>query len=266
MHGLFIFLVVVAGVSFTALLFTGPRALWSAWHTRRQSHQAGLASTSESKSKSKSKETVPPPRQRAMPSSSLQKPDPPRTRSHSGNSGSRPVFAGTTTPPQPRHSSAAGLNRPEEPALRSLPELRDRKRRLSVLLEEIDMRPDGLDVMARDVHETLVMPAYELMHTEAAKALGSQWGKRDQDRFGDTYHAAASKWPAYREALRQSRGHGTSTDDAMVRLEGPRSAYIAALSGFYDAFSSTLDIFFPSLPDRCRGSYILWSSSLDDPR
>lgn len=177
-----------------------------------------------------------------------------------------PVFAGTTTPPQPRHSSAAGLNRPEEPALRSLPELRDRKRRLSVLLEEIDMRPDGLDVMARDVHETLVMPAYELMHTEAAKALGSQWGKRDQDRFGDTYHAAASKWPAYREALRQSRGHGTSTDDAMVRLEGPRSAYIAALSGFYDAFSSTLDIFFPSLPDRCRGSYILWSSSLDDPR
>ena len=88
------------------------------------------------------------------------------------------------------------------------------------------------------------MPAYKLMRTEAAKELGAQWETRDRNRFGDTYHAAASKWPAYREALDQSHHHGTPTGEVMARLEGPRNSYIAALSSFYEEYSSTLDFFY----------------------
>ena len=160
------------------------------------------------------------------------------------------------TPPQPGRGSAADSNGPQEPALRSLPKLRDCKTRLSKLLEDIDISPDELDVQARLVHKDLVMPVYELMRTEVAQACGSRWDPRDRRRFADTYHAAASKWPVYREALAElerARDLDTSVNDAMVRLERPRSDYIAALLDFYGEFSSTLDFFFPpevgSAPD-----------------
>ena len=110
------------------------------------------------------------------------------------------------------------------------------------------MRPDILDPQASLVHEKLVMPVYELMRSEVAQACGSRWGTRDRRRLGDTYRAAANKWPAYREALTElkwARKSGMSVHDAMVRLEGPRGNYIAVLSSFYDEFSGTLDFFFP---------------------
>jgi len=132
---------------------------------------------------------------------------------------------------------------------RNLPQLHDSKRRLSVLIEMIDMSPDSLDPQASEVHQKLVMPVYELMRTEVAQACGPRWDTHDRRRFTDTYRAAANKWPAYREALAElerARHLRMSVNDAMVRLERPRSDYIAALLTFYDEFASTLDLFFPS--------------------
>jgi hypothetical protein len=126
--------------------------------------------------------------------------------------------------------------------------LRNCRGRLFGLLEVIDIRPDRLDPQADTVHENLVIPVYELMSTEVAYACGSLWAADGQQRFGDFYHDTANKWPAYREALAELKGvrdKNMSVVDAMVKLEGPRSAYIAALLSFYIEFSATLDFFFP---------------------
>jgi hypothetical protein len=111
------------------------------------------------------------------------------------------------------------------------------------------MRPDRLDLVVNDVHEQLIMPSYELMSTQVEREYGSNWDARDRRRFRDICRAVANKWPAYREAvaeLEMARHHGGSINEAMMRLEGPRSGYITALMTFYEEFSSTLDFFFPS--------------------
>jgi hypothetical protein len=155
------------------------------------------------------------------------------------------------TPPQPESSGADGSNGSHEPIPHpdSLPKLRDCKTRLSVLLEVIDIHPESLDLQANDVHTELVIPAYELMKTEVAKACGPRWDTRDRRRFRETYQTAAKKWPAYDAALTAlelGRDHGMSVVvDAMVQLEEPRSGYIDALLTFYEEFSDTLDLFFP---------------------
>jgi hypothetical protein len=153
------------------------------------------------------------------------------------------------TSPQPGDSDAASWEEPQEPIpLNGLPMLRKYQSDLSTLLEEIDMRPDRLDLRANDFHERLVMPAYELMRTEVVQEHGSSWDTLHRRRFGDIYRTVASKWPAYREALgelEQARQRGMSINDAMMRLEGPRSGYITALMSFYDEFSDTLNFFFP---------------------
>jgi hypothetical protein len=123
--------------------------------------------------------------------------------------------------------------------------LHDSKRRLSILIETIDMSPDSLDPQASEVHQRLVMPVYELMRTEVAQACESRWDTHSRRRFTDTYRAAANKWPTYREALAElerARHLGMSVNDAMVRLERPRSDYIAALLTFYDEFAKSLQI------------------------
>jgi hypothetical protein len=153
------------------------------------------------------------------------------------------------TPPQPGPRDSAGSNDAQQPIPHPacLPELRDRRTRLSAVLEEIEVRPDSLDSQASHVHDQFVMGVYELMRTEVAQACGSRWDIRDRRRLRDTYHAAANKWPTYREALVELegvRGQGRTVVDAMGRLEGPRSGYIYALLNFYDEFSATLDVFF----------------------
>ena len=126
----------------------------------------------------------------------------------------------------------------------SLPELRESRRRFSILLEMIDMNPDSLDPQASDIHERLVMPAYESMRTEREP----RWNAPSRRRFADTYRVVANKWPAYREALAElerARHLGVSVNDAMVRLERPRNDYITAMLTFYGEFTHILDFFFP---------------------
>jgi hypothetical protein len=155
------------------------------------------------------------------------------------------------TPAQPGSRGAGGPNGSHEPIPHpgSLPKLHDCKTRLSALLEVIDIHPESLDVQANDVHTEFVIPAYELMKTDVAKACGPRWETRDRRRFRETYQAAARKWPAYNAALavlEQAQEHGMSAVvDAMVQLEEPRSGYIDALLSFYEEFSDTLDLFFP---------------------
>jgi hypothetical protein len=154
------------------------------------------------------------------------------------------------TPPTPGHHDAAGPNGPEQPIPHPscLPELRNCQQPLSILLPEIDVVPDSLDPQAGLVHDKLVVRVYNLMRTEVAHACGERWEEHDRQRFRESYQAVAQKWPAYREALAELarvRDGGVSVVDAMVRLEGPRSAYISALWNFYGEFSGTLDFFFP---------------------
>ncbi len=159
-------------------------------------------------------------------------------------------FAEDTTSPRPGRGGGTGSSESQSPVYTpSLPMLRDHKERLSAVLEVIEMSPDTLDVQAGNVHQELVMPVYELMRTEVARACGSDWDPRDRQRFAERYRAAANKWPAYREALaglERARDLDTSVNDAMVRLERPRSDYIAALLSFCEEFFGTLDFFFPT--------------------
>jgi hypothetical protein len=93
------------------------------------------------------------------------------------------------------------------------------------------------------------MPVYELMRTEVARASGARWDPRSRQRFADSYRAIANKWPVYREALadlERARIRDMPISDAMVRLERPRSEYIATLSSFHAEFSATLDFLFPA--------------------
>ena len=157
-------------------------------------------------------------------------------------------------PPVQGRSDTVGSDKPQEPIQPPPPyvtKLRDLKARLSALLEDFDISPDSLDVQANEIHQGIVMEAYKLMRTEVAQACGLHWVERDRQRFGDTYHAAANKWPTYRQALDEldwARKNSTSQVDEMTRLEGPRSGYIDALLSFYKEFSGTLDYFFPPPP------------------
>jgi hypothetical protein len=161
------------------------------------------------------------------------------------------------TSAQPRSHGAGGSNGSQEPIPEpdSLPTLRDCKTRLSALLEVIDVHPQNLDSQANDVHTGFVIPAYELMKTDVAKACGSRWDTRDRQRFRDAFKTAADEWSAYEPALVAldlAREHDQSAVvDAMVQLRKPRRSYIDALLGFYNEFSSTLDLFFP--PDSGEG-------------
>jgi len=158
------------------------------------------------------------------------------------------AFTEATTPPEPGRGSAADSNESQRIVPDNLPKLSDCKVRLSVLLDLIDVSPDELDLQADAVHRALVVPVYELMRTEVMQACGPRWAMHDQQRFADRYRAAANKWPAYREALAElerARVLETSVNDAMVRLERPRSDYIAALLNFYDEFSASFDFLFP---------------------
>jgi hypothetical protein len=127
-------------------------------------------------------------------------------------------------------------------------ELRDWKNRMEVLLENFDDHPENLDPEAANIQTGFVIPAYQVMKTDVAKASGQLWDNEDRKEFRRTYQTVAKKWPTYKSALavldRAPEG-STVYVDAMERLEEPRSGYIEALLGFYEVFSATLDSLFP---------------------
>jgi hypothetical protein len=127
--------------------------------------------------------------------------------------------------------------------------MRDWKARLEVLLEDFDDHPENLDSEAANIHTGLVVPAYQAMKTDVAKASGQLWNNDCRRDFRNKYQAAATKWTTYKAALvllgRTSEGSRAHVD-AMERLEEPRSGYIDALLSFYEEFSATLDFLFPS--------------------
>jgi hypothetical protein len=90
------------------------------------------------------------------------------------------------------------------------------------------------------------MKAYRLMRDNVEPTYGEQWDRRARQQFYNSYRATANKWPAYREALAElssARERKRSLVNPMVRLERPRSAYITALSHFYEEFRTTLNFF-----------------------
>ena len=176
---------------------------------------------------------------------SLRGAGPVRTRRWSQGSGA--VAAEAMTSPHPGRGGAADSNEPRETLPQSLPVLRDHKVRLSDLLENVDMSPDSLDPQADEVHQVLVMPVYEKMRTEVARGGRARTHLTGNDS-PIPIAASRTNGRAYREALdelQRARIHDTSFSDAMVRLERPRSEYIAALLSFHAEFSATLDFLFP---------------------
>jgi len=66
-----------------------------------------------------------------------------------------------------------GQQRPHEPA--RLSDLQDWKVRLEVLLEDFDDHPENLDPEAANIQTGLVIPTYQVMKTDVAKASGQLW-------------------------------------------------------------------------------------------
>lgn len=135
------------------------------------------------------------------------------------------------------------------PPPKCLRRLLDIEMRLNALLEVVDVYPQNLDPEAVDVHTGFVIPAYEAMKGEVARACGQRWDNDGRKGFRTKYQDIASKWLAYKAGLavlaRAPEG-STANVDAMRWLEEPRRSYIDALFNFYDEFSATLRSLFPS--------------------
>jgi hypothetical protein len=146
------------------------------------------------------------------------------------------------TPPLP-DGEADSLRPASRPG--SLRTLLDYECRLAIIVEEIAARPERLDDNAVEVHEGIVLKAYELVRRDFDSAYGAQWDSRARRKFFSTYTAAASMWPAYHQALKElesARGR-RSLVPSMRRLAAPRRSYITALSKFHGELRVTLNFF-----------------------
>lgn len=129
-----------------------------------------------------------------------------------------------------------------------LPELRNWRNRLGALLDDFDDYPENLDPEAVNIHDGFVVPAYQVMKTDVAIAVGKRWDDKGREDLRRKYRFIATKWTTYKSALEvlalASEG-SIAHVDAMERMEGPRSGYLDALFDFYEVFSATLDSLFP---------------------